>query len=351
MKDYGNAGALCGAIGCMVLLFVSMHFAKEEKKPDTENVSAEIVTGDLNGSAVTTFSGDAVNTAGGEEMGDMSGISGTQTTETEEGPVISLENFIGPITLEQKLKFDEAIKYSPEVLHLVYPEELSIVGDSIASGFGVYDALNNSYDFATGNLAARSITEYNFSYDEANGTYIDALTAAQPAYIYLSMGMNDVNIITSDEYAEIYRGIITDVMQCCPESNIIVAGITPIASDSTFTANSSITMFNEKLKSVAEEFDSPNIVYFDAGSFIMDEETGYLREDCDGGDGIHLAYTAYEILLENLYPVLDTMPIPQKVKDIIDNENLAAMVITEAATEKHEEVYTETIAVEVDMDE
>lgn len=43
MKDYGNAGALCGALGCMVLLIVSMHFAKAEDKPKTEKVSAEVV--------------------------------------------------------------------------------------------------------------------------------------------------------------------------------------------------------------------------------------------------------------------------------------------------------------------
>ncbi|MGN0630594.1 MAG: SGNH/GDSL hydrolase family protein [Ruminococcus sp.] len=351
MKDYGNAGALCGALGCMVLLFVSMHFAKTENKPDTENVSAEIVMDQMSGSSGTSPSGDAINTSEGETAGDMSEMSGSETTAPENEPVISLEDFIGPITPEQKLKFDESIKYSPEVLHLVYPDELSIVGDSIASGFGVYDTLDNSYDFATGNLAARSITEYNFSYGGVSGTYIDALTAAQPAYIYLSMGMNDVNIITSDEFAELYRGIISDVRDSCPDSNIIVAGITPVAADSAFTANSSITMFNEKLKAVAEEFDSPNIIYYDAGSIIMDEETGGLREDCDGGDGIHLAYAAYAALIENLYPVLDKMPIPQKVKDIIDEDNLAALVTTEAETEEYEETFTETVAVEIDMNE
>lgn len=368
MKDYGNAGALCGALGCMVLLLVSMHFAKSENKPDTEKASAEIVMDEKEDKKQTTVSSsseavsnESVAVTETSGMSDMSGtsdvssdMSGEETTATttvqETAPVVSLENFIGPLTAEQQQELADSVNYTPEVLHLAYPEELSIVGDSIASGFGVYDVLDNSYDFATGNLGARSIKEYNFSYDGVSGTYIDALTAAQPAYIYLSMGMNDVNIITSDEYAELYKGIINEVREKCPNSNIIVAGITPVAPDSTFTANSSIQIFNEKLKSVAEEFASPNIIYFDAYSYVIDEATGGLRSDCNGGDGIHLSYAAYSSLLENLYPFLDEMPIPQKIKDIIKEDDLMSQVTTAAEEEDftYEETVTETVAVEIE---
>lgn len=361
MKDYGNAGALCGAFGCMALLLVSMHFAKEENKPDTEKASAEIVMDEKNETNQTTaVSSETVNyqttylsdISGIDEMSGMNEFSyeetSVTTTVTEAAQAVTLENFIGPLSLEQQEQLADSVNYTPEVLHMVYPDELSIVGDSIASGFGVYEVLDNSYDFATGNLGARSITEYNFSYGGVGGTYIDALTAAQPAYIYLSMGMNDVNIITSDEYAEIYKGIINKVREICPDSNIIVAGITPVSAESTFTANSSIQIFNEKLKTVAESFASPNIIYFDAGSYVMDEATGALRYDCDGGDGIHLSYAAYSSLLENLYPILDEMPIPQKVKDIIKEDDLASLVTTEAIDVVTEETITETVAVEIE---
>lgn len=359
MKDYGNAGALCGALGCMALLLVSMHFAKNENKPDTEKVSAEIVmdenekkdtkqTGITTSVTVSSETTAAEGTASRDDSASYSDTDEAEEMPSETASSQSPEMFVGPLTLEQQQAIADSIKYSPEVLHMVYPKELSIIGDSIASGFGVYEILDNSYDFSAGSLGARSITDYNFSYDGVAGTYADALKSSQPSYIYLSMGMNDVNIITSDEYAECYKKIISKVLEVCPDSNIIVAGITPVSAESSFAANSSIVMFNEKLKAVVEEFGSPSVRYYDAGSIVMDEATGGLRSDCDGGDGIHLAYSAYYLLLENLYPVLDEMPIPQKAKDIIEEEDLISLVTTEAPSETHEETITETVSVEIE---
>lgn len=361
MKDYGNAGALCGALGCMVLLIVSMHFAKAEDKPKTEKVSAEVVFDEKENAKTSTVS-SAVSTeentnslltttsvlSNDNEMISTS-ISDISDNTVQQPTTASITpEFIGPLTVDMRTILENSIEYSPEVLHMAYPENLSIVGDSIASGFGVYGILDNPYDFATGNLAARSITDYGFNYGGNTGKYIDVLTAAQPAYIYLSMGMNDVNIITSDEYAELYRGIITNVHEACPNSVIIVAGITPISAASTFTANSTILIFNEKLKAVVEEFASPIICYYDAGSFITDPATGALREDCDGGDGIHLSQQAYSSLLENLYLMLDEIPVPQSVKDYIEENGLAMETTTsEALSGTGEETITETVSVEI----
>lgn len=340
MKDYGNAGALCGALGCMVLLLVSMHFAKVEDKPDTEKVSAEVIYDDSSSKVTTSavsgigtdlFAGTSVSsleTLESMSSTDISSVSEpdiTTATDAAIEPGISI-SFIGPLTKQQRDTLEASISYPPEVRHLAYPQQLSIVGDSIASGFGVYGVLNNSYDFATGNLGARSIDDYAFSYGGEMGKYLDVLTASQPAYIYLSMGMNDVNIVTSDQYADDYKAIITNVHEICPDSIIIVAGITPVSAESTFAANSTIVMFNEKLKAAVESFASPMIRYYDAGSYIKDEATGALRSDCDGGDGIHLSSSAYYSLLENLYPLLDEMPLPKIIKDIIEEQDLASKV-------------------------
>ena len=347
MKDYGNAGALWGAIGCMVLLIISMQFAKAEDSPKTKDTSAEVVYDDTEtkSTAATTAptsipaadSSDMIDTTSAlatsdesmtetvisEEVTDLSG-SEEVTTTVSQTVTLDLSKFIGPLTKEARESIENSKSYSPEVLHLAYPKQLSIVGDSIASGFGVYGALHNSYDFATGDLGARSIDDYSFSYGGDMGKYIDVLTASQPAYIYLSMGMNDVNIVTPEEYVEFYKEIISNVRSACPDSIIIVAGITPISSESTFTDNSNISTFNEKLKALVSELASPTIIFYDAGSFITDGATGALRSDCDGGDGIHLSSSAYELLLENLYPLLDELPIPQVIKDIIEEDDLVS---------------------------
>ncbi len=330
MKDYGNSVALFGALGCMVLLLVSMHFAKKEDEPEVKdpkpaasqngNLSAEDSTEPTEGTDVTTGT-----TVSGESASD---ISTTTTTHPDTGaiPQISVEvteemisgAFIGAVTPEMQSAIDAATKIDPEILHEIYPQELSIVGDSIASGFGAYQVLTNSYDFATGSLAARSITDYTFEYDGASYVYSDALKLSQPAYIYLSMGMNDVNMTTSDEYAENYKNIISTVQDVCPDSVIIVAGITPVSPSSTFTAQTTIQKFNEKLKETVDSIADPGVLYYDAYSAVCDAATGGLRADCDGGDGIHLSYSAYSALLSNLYPMLDEIPAPEKIREMAE---------------------------------
>lgn len=338
MKDYGNTGALCGALGCMLLLLVSMHFAKDDDSPKAENASAEVVFDDNNISGstdapeqednteVTTIS-DENASAGTDLSGDTSYEN--ETTVTTEASV----PFVGPLS-EADLQKALEVHYDPEIMKKVYPQQLSVVGDSIASGFGVYGILDNPYDFATGNMGSRSINDYTFDYEGTNGVYNEVLKLSQPGYIYISMGMNDVNMITSDQYAENYREIITSVKEACPDSCIVAAGITPISASSTFTASSTIESFNEKLKEVVSEFNSPYICYFDAGSYLKDEAAGGLRSEYNGGDGIHLSSKAYYILLENLYLLLDEMPVPPSVQNIIEEQGITADTGDEGADDE-----------------
>ena len=337
MKDYGNAGALCGALGCMLMLLVSMHFAKVDDSPKAENASAEVVFDDNNISGSTdapeqedyteaTTVSDENASAGTDLSGDTSYED--ETTVTTEASV----PFVGPLSKDAMQRADAL--YDTEVLRKVYPQQLSIVGDSIASGFGVYGVLDNPYDFATGNMGSRSINDYTFNYEGTNGVYNEVLKLSQPGYIYISMGMNDVNMITSDQYAENYREIITSVREICPDSCIVAAGITPISASSTFTASSTIETFNEKLKEVVSEFDSPYIRYFDAGSYLKDEAAGGLRAEYNGGDGIHLSGKAYYMLLENLYLLLDEMPVPSSVQNIIEEQGITADTSDEGADDE-----------------
>ncbi|MBQ8515718.1 MAG: SGNH/GDSL hydrolase family protein [Ruminococcus sp.] len=319
MKDYGNAGAICGALGCMVLLIISMYLSKNEE-PEVKSTSAEISRQDKE-TAVTTAA-----TA-------VSGETGTQPPEETSGEntvTTTTAVFIGPLSKEAMATSTTTVNIDPELIRENYPEEISIVGDSIASGFGAYQVLLNPFNFSASSLASWSIMDYTFTYDGNTLNYIDALKEAQPGYIYMSFGMNDLNAGTSDEFAENYRTILAEVQEACPESCIIVAGISPVSGTCTFAANSTIVMFNEKLKSVVDEVRSDRICYYDTASLLSDAESGVLLSEYDGGDGIHLSYAAYEKLLENLYPILDEMPVP-------------AMVVSDLSGSSSSETETETV--------
>jgi lysophospholipase L1-like esterase len=326
MKDYKNIGALCGALGCMVLLVVSMQLSKQEDAVTTSASAEVVLTEDATAETEATDAAAdlAAETTATTTLAEEE--TAAQTTDTAEtaatepdtvaataAQTVGTAEFIGPPTkekMEASRTATAASQMDPEQLHALYPAQLSIVGDSIASGFGAYGALSNPYDFATGNLATWSIEEYSFTYEDQTLSYLDALQQSQPPYIYLSMGMNDLNMGTAEEYVENYRNIIAAVQEACPDSDLIIAGITPVDASSSYASNSTIETFNAALQEMVEGLGANNIRFYDTTSLLTDPETGGLLAEYDGGDGIHLNYMAYAALLEQLYPILDEMPLP-----------------------------------------
>lgn len=229
-------------------------------------------------------------------------------------------------------------------LHEIYAEKIIIVGDSIAYGFNAYGYISDAQNLAQGSVAIRNIHDFSFTYDGCEMDILDALKEAQPTYIYMSMGMNDVNMTTAKEYGDAYKEAILSIQKICPDSNLIIAGITPIAADSDFTDNAEIRNFNRELEQVVKEFDSPNIVYFDAYSVIADPETEYMRPECSGGDGIHLSGQSYEDLLNAVYEVMDTMPIPEAVMEALEHAE------TTNSTTETEESETESQSEEMESE-
>ncbi|MBQ8688469.1 MAG: SGNH/GDSL hydrolase family protein [Ruminococcus sp.] len=336
MKDYGNAVALCGALGCMVLLIVSMHFSNKEE-PAVKDVSAEVSqTGEAASGTKPAQTTEADSEAGTDGAGDTTDEAVTTTPSVFIGP-LSREAMATSTTEQVKLDLPE------EELHALYAENLSIVGDSIASGFGAYQVLMNPYNFAVTNLSVTTVNDYSFNYDGQTLSYIGALSAAQPGYIYLSMGMNDLYMADANTFAENYMGIVDTVLETCPDSIIIVAGITPVSDTCSYAPNSVIQEFNSALQSAVEAAAYDSVYYFDTASILGSSSTGGLMAEYDGGDGIHLSLAAYSKVLEEVCLILDEMPMPPRVYE--EAAELAASAqgtITETETVTEAESGAET---------
>ena len=203
---------------------------------------------------------------------------------------------------------------SPEQIqqrHTVYEKTIAVVGDSIASGFELYDFIPAENGLAKGCVAIRNI--HDFTFEDENGVekdIIDVLQEKQPPYIYMSMGMNDINLLSADEYTQQYTTEIGKIQAVCPDSDIIVAGITPITPSSTFSSNTTIQQYNAALEQAITQLGKENVAYFDAFSIVVDPATGGLADQYSAGDGVHLGTASYPALLEALYPLLDQMPAP-----------------------------------------
>ncbi len=171
------------------------------------------------------------------------------------------------------------------------------VGDSICSGLKVYDILPAENVVAQGNIAARNIFDFTFIVDGGEQSLLSALVALKPEYIVFSMGMNDVNITSQDEFVQNYTDLLTMTESFLPDAKLIVLSITPIDRSSSFTANENIDSFNERLSQALAE--NEKWLYVDVTAELKNSANA-LKTNYSSGDGIHLAPDAYYAILSQL---------------------------------------------------
>ncbi|MCM1333669.1 MAG: GDSL-type esterase/lipase family protein [Bacteroides sp.] len=171
------------------------------------------------------------------------------------------------------------------------------VGDSICSGLMFYDILTPEQVAAQGNIAARNIFDFTFTEDGAELSLLSLLVDRKPETVVFSMGMNDVNITSKQEFAENYKNLLRTAEGFLPDARLVVLSITPVEEDSAFTANETIDLFNEALAEMIAE--NEKWVYVDV-SPEMKNSRNALKTNYNGGDGIHLSPDAYAAILGQL---------------------------------------------------
>lgn len=194
-----------------------------------------------------------------------------------------------------------------------YQERLVIAGDSIALGFNVYGYIPNEHNLATESLSMWNLNNFTFNFGYGDIGLIDAVSAVKPKLLYMSLGMNDLNMNSGEGFASRYCDVVRQIKQNDPDINIIVAGITPIADYVSYSNNENIRNYNEALRNAVNTIGLPDIYYFDAYSVLADPNTLALRSDCSSGDGIHISSASYNQLLTALFNFLDTTPVKTQI--------------------------------------
>lgn len=167
------------------------------------------------------------------------------------------------------------------------------VGDSICRGFSEYKVVSRKCVYARGSLAARSFFDYAMYMGDEEVDFATVLERRKPQFVFLSMGMNDINLTDEETYCENYRAVIDAALK---ESGaqVYVCAITPI--NSTFSSNYYIDCYNLKLQAFIEETYPERVHFVDFAKHLKDAD-GNLKECFNGGDGIHLAPYAYYVAL------------------------------------------------------
>lgn len=250
---------------------------KEESEVSLPLESIPAVTGETETAAPEETSETA-------ESAETSAPEIAETAEPEEPPE-GLDTFY----------IDEYGAYKLTRAEREFANESVFVGDSICSGFSVYNTVYPKNVLARGSLAAWSFFDYKFYVGDKEVDYPTALALTKPKYAFLSMGMNDINMFDEEEYCENYRAVI-DATLAASDAEVYVCAISPIVAESKFTTNYRIDCFNVALKSFIEENYSERVHFLDFAMHLKDSDDS-LKECFDGGDGIHLSPYAYYVAL------------------------------------------------------
>ncbi len=229
----------------------------------------------------TTTTTEFTTTTAAEE------ITTEETTESpEETTAPATEETDAPQTIVES--YDS---YTFDDVDQAFLSETVFVGDSICRGLSAYGIIDSSQVLAQGNVGARSIFEYTFSYGGSELELLTALVNSNPKNIVFSMGMNDVNMTSAEKFVENYTYILSMTASYLPDTRLIIAGITPVTEESNFTANSKIRKYNEALMTMAESSEIPVTVVdmFD----VLANSSDALKSNYHSGDGIHLSPAAY----------------------------------------------------------
>ncbi len=212
---------------------------------------------------------------------------------------------------------------------LEFTERSIFIGDSICKGFGTYNVLSFAHVYANGSMGTRNFDEYTFTYGKKNEeiSYTELLERTQPDLIFLSMGMNDINMIHPSDYSSNYAAII-DTALTHSDAVVYLCAMTPVRSN--FTSNERIDYFNNALQELVASYPE-RVYYVDYGRHMLNDN-GLLNNQLDGGDGVHLSPYAYRIALWEIYHTL------------VEDGTLypAAVAPTVEAVETEESTETET---------
>lgn len=292
------------AAGIGILYAVTMVFCSCCEKQQSAAHNPIVSGGSVIKNNVGGISADGKTTSSGESS-DVTSTSNSESTNIGSDSDVYSEIPVKPLFDEP----DDYLKYDISTdRYLLAPNELAIgqkslfVGDSICYGFSAWDVLPGANVYATGNVAARNMLEYEMYYRNEVMEFVPVLDIVKPEHVFLWMGMNDVNMTSAEEYCENYSNIISLALENS-EADVYVCAITPI-SDLDFTAPSNIAAFNDSIKHYIEKNYTERVHFISFAEPLKDKK-GHLAEKYNGGDGIHLSKPVYYIAMHEIAKEID----------------------------------------------
>lgn len=257
------------------------------------NFSNMIIDPSTSDRPASSSSSDIVSFVSTPEVNSSSSVPPISVSEPDTSAVISGDRHPRFTELEQRFSYDANGKICLSESEAAFADKALFVGDSICRGFTAYNVVKTKNVYAAGSVGARNFFDMEFQYHGKATGYDEVLEEVAPESVILSMGMNDVNMTSAQEYCENYRKIIDYTLEHSG-ANVYVCAITPI--NSNFAEHSRIDAFNLAMKNYIAENFGQRVAFIDFG-YLLKNGDNMLSQGLDSGDGIHLAPECYFIAM------------------------------------------------------
>ena len=177
-----------------------------------------------------------------------------------------------------------------------YFSDALFVGDSITSGFTIYDmfeGFNCIYKVGVNTHSAMTDEFHTTSSGQAM-TMVEAVKYYSPRKLYIMLGTNGINWASTEWLLSGYKELVSVLMRENPNCSIILQSIPPVseekaASNSGFSKEN-FDKYNNGIRQLAIE---QGCFFLDINSAFA-TSSGYLDPAYAAGDGLHFGYAGYQ---------------------------------------------------------
>ena len=186
-----------------------------------------------------------------------------------------------------------------------YVDKFVFLGDSTTYGLKYYGVLSGGSNTtqvwtpASGTLSLHQQSFATIVYPESGEelTIVEAVTRKQPEYMLITLGVNGVSFMDEAYFTSEYTKLVQNIQSASPNTKIILNSMYPVASDYKYLAdinNQKITTANVWVEKVAE---ATGVHFLNSYETIVGAD-GWLPQDKQNGDGIHLNADGFQLILD-----------------------------------------------------
>lgn len=248
------------------------HQAEERRKKVLMEIAGAVVV-------LTVIASIGLSHLGTDKVNTSAGVKAIQ--KLEKADVSEVETKISNIEKAEKQATEDWQNrpLSEKFAHAV------ILGDSITTGFTVYDVLDTS----------KVVAEKGMHLDQT-GDLIQTAAELKPEVLFLALGLNDVSATDgdTDAFIEKYKAVLANVREKMPDAVIYINCILPVsvAKAEEEPIYAKIPDYNTAIKAMCDE---EGITFIDNTEIVSDE---YYEQD-----GEHMKSEYYPIWGEHMAEV------------------------------------------------